>query len=94
MEKDHQPQEHHKKIELKIDREVFHVNESQMTGLQLRELPTPQIGPDHDLFEVVPGESDRKIEDTTIVHLHNGQRFYTAPAHINPGRSDRYASCG
>jgi Multiubiquitin len=86
MKTDHQSHEHPKKIEIKIDREVFHVTEQHMSGLQLRELPTPPIGPDHDLFEVVPGESDRKIEDTTIVVLHNGQRFFTAPAHINPGR--------
>jgi hypothetical protein len=37
------------------------------------------------LFEVVPGEPDLKIEENTPVHLRNGQRFFTAPGHINPG---------
>jgi hypothetical protein len=49
----------------------------------------PPIGPDRDLFEVVPGHSDRKIENNEEVDLRNGTRFFTAPAHINPGQSAR-----
>jgi hypothetical protein len=33
----------------------------------------------------VPGHPDRKILDETIVEISNGKRFFTAPAHINPG---------
>lgn len=73
------------KIQIHIDREHFTVDVETMTGAQLRNLPTPPIGPDRDLFEVVPGGADRKIEDGTVVQLRNGQRFFTAPAHINPG---------
>jgi hypothetical protein len=56
-----------------------------MTGAQLRHLPTPPIGPERDLFEVVPGGTDEKIGNDQVVEIRNGLRFFTAPAHINPG---------
>ena len=73
------------KSEIHIDREHFTVELESMTGAQLRQLPTPPIGPDRDLFEVVPGAADRKVGDSEIVRLRNGQRFFTAPSNINPG---------
>lgn len=73
------------KFQIQIDRTHFTVTLLQMTGLQLRQLPTPAIGPDRDLFEVVPGGSDRKIGDNDVVEIRNGLRFFTAPAQINPG---------
>lgn len=73
------------RFQIQIDREHFTVEQRTMTGAQLRALPTPPIGPDRDLFEVVPGGTDRKIESADIVNLRNGMRFFTAPAHINPG---------
>ena len=76
------------KIKIKIDRETFEVDVERMTGYQLRLLPKPPIGPERDLFEVVPGGSDRKIADADVVELKNGIRFFTAPAQINPGRKD------
>lgn len=72
-------------ITIKIDRETFKVAKEQMTGRELRLLPKPPIGPDRDLFEVIPGGSDKKIADDTIVKLKDGMRFFTAPAQINPG---------
>jgi hypothetical protein len=73
------------KFQIQIDRTHFTVTSQQMTGEQLRHLPTPPIGPDRDLFEVVPGGSDKKIEDNDVVEIRNGMRFFTAPAQINPG---------
>lgn len=73
------------KIQIHIDREHFTVERETMTGAELRHLPTPPIGPDRDLFEVVPGGTDLKIGETDPIRLRNGQRFFTAPAHINPG---------
>ena len=75
----------HKEAHIQIDRAPYTVPEQEMTGAQIRQIPTPPIGPERDLFEVVPGAPDRKILDTTEVHLHNGQRFFTAPGKINPG---------
>jgi hypothetical protein len=73
------------KFEIQIDRAHFTVTSERLTGLQLRHLPNPPIGPDRDLFEVVPGGSDRKITDEQTVEIRNGLRFFTAPAQINPG---------
>jgi hypothetical protein len=56
-----------------------------MTGVQLRNVPNPPIGPERDLFEVVPGGSDRKIGNADVVEIRNGLRFFTAPGQINPG---------
>jgi hypothetical protein len=70
---------------IKIDRPEYRVHQRQLTGLQLRELPHPPIGPDRDLFEVVPGGSDLKIGNEQEVKMRDGLRFFTAPAQINPG---------
>ena len=77
---------HEPTFQIQIDRVHYEVHQSEMTGAELRQVPSPSIGPDRDLFEVVPGESDRKIELDTVVHITNGKRFFTAPAHINPGQ--------
>ena len=88
---DHEPgqdaAEHQHEFNIRIDREHFKVSEPSLTGAQLRALPTPPIGPDRDLFEVVPGGSDRKIELNESVAMRDGLRFFTAPAQINPGRA-------
>ncbi len=72
-------------FEIQIDRAHFKVSEKQMTGNQLRALPSPPIGPDRDLFEVVPSGTDKKIGDAEVVEMRNGLRFFSAPAQINPG---------
>lgn len=74
-----------KVFHIRIDRAEFTVEESELTGAQIRQLPSPPIGPDRDLFEVVPGASDKKIADTDVVAIRDGLRFFTAPAQINPG---------
>jgi len=79
----------HRPYDIKIDRTDYKVPEHKRTGAQLRMRPTPPIGPDRDLFEVVPGGSDRKIEDNEEVTMRDGLRFFTAPAKINPGNQER-----
>jgi hypothetical protein len=72
-------------FDIKIDRTEYQVRERELTGAELRQLPKPPIGPDRDLFEVVPGGSDIKIADDQEVRMRDGLRFFTAPAQINPG---------
>ena len=72
---------------IQIDRVHYTVTQSSMTGADLRKVPPTAIPADRDLFEVVPGEPDRKIEDTDTVQIHDGKRFFTAPGQINPGRA-------
>ena len=78
-------QEKPKRFQIQIDRVHFTVTQEVMTGAELRRVPTTPIGPDRDLFEVVPGGTDKKIEDNEPVQIREGERFFTAPAHINPG---------
>jgi hypothetical protein len=71
---------------IQIDRVHYKVNQHFMTGEQLRHVPPTPIGPDRDLFEVVPGGTDQKIGDNEEVEIRDGKRFFTAPAQINPGK--------
>lgn len=73
-------------FQIRIDREHYMVTQVALTGLELRALPDPDIGADRDLFEVVPGGSDIKIENDAVIEMRSGMRFFTAPAQINPGR--------
>ncbi|MBA3688512.1 MAG: multiubiquitin domain-containing protein [Chloroflexi bacterium] len=76
----------HDEFRIQIDRIHYVVTKSQMTGAELRQVPETPIGPERDLFEVVPGNPDKKLADTDVVEIRNGKRFFTAPGHINPGR--------
>jgi hypothetical protein len=80
---EHHPE--HPPFDIQIDRTNYKVTLPQMNGAQLRQVTMPPIGPERDLFEVVPGGSDRKIGDEQVVQIRNGLRFFTAPAQINPG---------
>ena len=82
MDKEKPPKED---FQIQIDRVHYTVHQSQMTGADLRRVPPSPIGPDRDLFEVVPGHPDRKIGDADSVDIRNGKRFFTAPSTINPG---------
>lgn len=84
IEGEHIKEERHE-YKIQIDRAHYEVKKESLTGAHLRALPTPDIGSERDLFEVIPGEDDLKIELTTMVKMKNGLRFFTAPAHINPG---------
>ena len=65
------------------------LHDGTLTGRQIRELATPPIGADRDLFEIVPGGSDRKIGDDDAVVIRDHLRFFSAPTNINPGASAR-----
>jgi hypothetical protein len=93
MANDNQNQENDKHEELEfhiqIDRKPYTVDKREMTGAEIRMIPTPHIGDDRDLFEVVPDHHDRKIENDTVVEMRDGLRFFTAPRHINPGMTGK-----
>ena len=80
--------EQRRPFEIKIDRTFYVVHKHEMTGAELRRVPEVPIGPERDLFEVKPGGSDVKILDHTVVIIHEGLRFFTAPAQINPGSGE------
>ena len=79
------PEHGPKGFQIQIDRVHYTVTQAKMTGAELRKVPEKPIGPDRDLFEVVPGGTDRKIGNDEVVEIRNGLRFFTAPTQINPG---------
>ena len=76
---------HEHEFHIQIDRTHFQVKQEELTGAQLRALPTPPIGSDRDLYEIRPGDADRLIGDGDVVEMRDGLRFFTAPKQINPG---------
>lgn len=75
----------HKSYSVKIDRDPFKVESETITGAGLRALPTPPVGSDRDLFQVVPGGQDELIGEDEVVTLHEGAHFITAPRNVTPG---------
>ena len=85
-ESEHKPGKGRPKVfRIQIDREHYEVEKTEMTGAELRQVPPTPIPPERDLYEVVPGHPDRKIENDDVVEIRNGLRFFTAPGTINPG---------
>ena len=74
-----------KMFTIQIDRIKYEVEGNRFSGAKLRQVPTPPIPPDRDIFEIIPGAPDRKIEDDDRFAIADGQRFFTAPNTINPG---------
>ena len=70
---------------IQIDRTEYVVTQNRMTGADLRRVPTPPIPPDRDLFQIIPGRPDEKIENDDRILITDGLRFFTAPNTINPG---------
>ena len=77
----------HKSFTIRIDREQYEWPDEKISGSQLRDLPSPPITSDRDLFQVVPGHPDRKIKDDDTIEVYDGLRIFTAPNTINPGVS-------
>ena len=72
---------------IQIDRVQYKFSETRLSGADLRNLPTPPIPPDRDLFEVIPGHNDRKIKDEDRIEISDDLRFFTVPNTINSGIS-------
>ena len=51
-----------KVFDIQIDRMHYEVTQTRITGADLRNVPTPPIPSDRDLFEVILGRPDRKVE--------------------------------
>lgn len=77
--------EEDKSFTVQIDRTQYVLNEIRLTGADLRQIPSPPIPPDRDLFQIIPGRPDKKIEDEDRILITDGLRFFTAPNTINPG---------
>jgi hypothetical protein len=57
-----------------------------MTGQALRDLPTPPVPQNRDLWLDVPGPTDDELIRPDVVYtIKPGSHYYTAPSTINPG---------
>ena len=74
-----------KVFNIQIDRAQYQLTENRLTGADLRRVPPTPIPPERDIFEIIPGHPDRKIEDDDRIEIRDGLRFFTAPNTINPG---------
>lgn len=73
-------------IEIRIDRHAFRVPARPMSGAVLRQLPTPPLGADQDLFQTVSGAgADLLIDEGQVVDFENGTTFFSAPQKISAG---------
>jgi Multiubiquitin len=74
-----------KLFSIHIDRQEFRVAGPTITGQQLRDLTTPPIADNRDLYEEASGGDDPLIAKSDVVTLREGLHFFTAPSKINPG---------
>lgn len=73
-------------VTIYIDRNSFVVFRHAVTGAALRQLPSPPIRGDFDLFRVAVGEEeDVLVREVEVVELEDGARFFTAPQMIHAG---------
>jgi len=77
------------KVPILIDGQKIHAPRGSLTGAQLRNLTTPPIAADRDLWQDLDGELDNLVEDDEPIELHPQMRFFTVPKVINPGTAPR-----
>lgn len=75
MTNDHPP------YRIRLDSVDYEVVFDELSGRQLRELPTPPIPHAADLFEELPNGKDRQIDNDYQVEIYSSKVFYTAPHH-------------
>jgi hypothetical protein len=73
------------KLTLVIDGKQYRAPTRKMTGAQLRRVAEPNIGPDYDLWQEVPGGEDNLVDDKERITLRDGMGFYSSSRDINPG---------
>lgn len=73
-----EPVDKDKHINIHINDVEYHVTDRKMTGAELKALA--QVPANHRLYEEVPGpRPDKPIDDNEVVHLKDGDHFYSIP---------------
>lgn len=73
------------KLTIVIDGKKYRAPARVMNGAQLRRLAEPNIGPEYDLWQEVPGGEDNLVGDKERIKLRDGMGFYSSSREINPG---------
>lgn len=77
---------HEPTIRIHIDRNPYTVHRREMTGAELRAVPTPPIDENFDLWLEVRGDQeDQAVTPSTTVTLKEDMHFYSSPGTISPG---------
>ena len=77
---------HEISIRIHIDRKPYEVHEREMTGAQLRAVPTPPIAANFDLWQEEHGDvEDQQVPENTPIKPKEDMHFYSSPNNINPG---------
>jgi len=74
------------KTPIYIDGTKYRPQRDELTGAQLRLVPSSPVSADRDLWLDIVDELDKLIEDDEVVVLENNMRFFTVPRVINPGQ--------
>jgi hypothetical protein len=85
MTHDVAPHDKSTRTKFQIDREHFEIDGTSIAVAALRALPSPPIGEDRDLYRAKGGNDERFDDPDSVIEVHNGDRFYTAPRNITPG---------
>lgn len=73
------------KLTIVIDGKKYRAPARVMNGAQLRRLAEPNIGPEYDLWQEVPGGEDNLVGNKERIKLRDGMGFYSSSCEINPG---------
>lgn len=73
------------KLTIVIDGKKYQAPARVMNGAQLRQLAEPDIGPEYDLWQEIPGGEDNLVDDKERIKLRDGMGFYSSSREINPG---------
>lgn len=73
------------KLTIVIDGKKYRAATRVMNGARLRRLAEPNIGPEYDLWQEVPGGEDNLVGDKERIKLRDGMGFYSSSCEINPG---------
>ena len=77
-------------IPIFVDDTKYDAPSHEITGQALRQIPTPPVPADRDLWLEVPGpRDDVLIRPEKMYDVKAGSHYYTAPSTINPGENLR-----
>ncbi len=66
---------------IRLDSADYEVSLRELTGREIRDLPSPPIRQENELFEQLPNGDDRLIDLDYEAEIYTGKVFFTSPDH-------------
>jgi hypothetical protein len=74
-------------ITIYINGNAFRIERQALTGQAIRDLATPPIGGDYEMYLVSAGEQpDLAVNPLEVIELNDGAQFFAAPRQIMAGQ--------